>query len=56
MHQTSLFKISLKMQRSRVGMMNIYKMFPLDKAVVSLVLQHIPFECWLMSILCVKVV
>lgn len=56
MHQTSLFKISLKIQRSRVGMMNVYKMFSLDRAVVSLELQHIPFKCWLMSMLCMKVV
>lgn len=56
MHQTSLFKISLRIQRSRVGMMNVYKMFSLDRAVVSLELQHIPFECWLMSMLCMKVV
>lgn len=33
MHQIS-FKISLKMQKRRVGTMNVYKTFPLDRAVL----------------------
>ena len=34
MHQISLFEIFLKMEKSRVAMMNTCKMFPLDRAVL----------------------